>query len=68
VLEYGVEELARLLGIAVCEQFHRALQVGEEDRDLLALALKRCPGGQNLLGEVLGRVGLGRREAARVSD
>ena len=40
-LEHGVEELARLLGIAVGEQLHRALEVGEEDGDLLALALER---------------------------
>jgi len=36
--EHGVEDLARLLGIAVGEQFHRALEVREEDRHLLALA------------------------------
>ena len=40
-LEHGVEELARLLGVAVGEQLHRALEVGEEHGDLLALALER---------------------------
>ena len=40
VLEDGVEELARLLGIAVGEQLHRALEVGEEHGDLLALTLE----------------------------
>ena len=59
VLEHGVEELAGLLGIAVGEQLHRALEVGEEDGHLLALALERGLGGQDLLGEVLGRIGLG---------
>ena len=39
-LEDRVEELARLLGVAVGEQLHRALEVGEEDRDLLALAFE----------------------------
>ncbi len=39
-LEDRVEELPRLLGITVGEQLHRALEVGEEDRDLLALALE----------------------------
>jgi hypothetical protein len=39
VLKNRVQELPRLLGIAVGEQLHRALQVGEEDGDLLALAL-----------------------------
>ena len=61
-LEHGIEELARLLGIAVGEQLHRALEVGEEHRDLLALALEGGLGGEDLLGEVLRRVGLRRRE------
>ena len=56
--EHGVEELARLLGIAVGEQLHRALEVGEEHGDLLALALQRGLGGEDLLGQVLGGVGL----------
>jgi hypothetical protein len=50
VLEDGVEQLARLLGIAVCEQFHGTLQVGEEDRDLLALTFEGAFGGEDLLG------------------
>jgi hypothetical protein len=41
-LEDGVEELARLLGVPVGEQLHRALQIGEEDRHLLTLALQRA--------------------------
>ena len=56
VLEDGVEELPGLLGIAVGQQLHRALEVGEEHRHLLALALERALGGEDLLGEVLGRV------------
>ena len=59
VFEDGVEELARLLGIAVGKQLHRPLQIGEEDRDLLALALQRALGGEDLLGQVLRRVCLG---------
>ena len=55
-LEHRVEELPRLLGIAVGEQLHRALEVGEQHRDLLALALQGALGGEDLLGEVLGRV------------
>ena len=58
MLEDGVEELARLLGVAVGEQLHRALEVGEEDRHLLALAFERGLGGEDLLGEVLGGIGL----------
>ena len=57
-LEDGVEELARLLGVAVGEELHRALQVGEEHRDLLALAFEGGLRGEDLLGEVLRRVGL----------
>jgi hypothetical protein len=53
-LEDGIEELARLLGVAVGEQLHRALEVGEEHRDLLALAFEGGLGGEDLLGEVLG--------------
>ena len=62
VLEDGIEDLARLLGIAVGEQLHRALEVGEEDGDLLALALERRARGEDLLGEVLGSIGIGSRE------
>jgi hypothetical protein len=36
----------------MCEQLHRALDVGEEDGDVLALALQGGPGGPDLLGEV----------------
>ncbi len=58
-LQDGIENLARLLGIAVSQQLHRALEVGEEDRDLLALAFEGGLGGEDLLGEVLGNMGLG---------
>jgi len=58
-VEHNVEDLAGLLRIAISEQLHRALEVGEEHRDLLALAFESCLGGQDLLGEVLGSVGLG---------
>ena len=56
--EHRIEKLARFLGVTVGEQLHRALQVGEQHRDLLALAFERAPGGQDLLGEVPGGVGL----------
>jgi hypothetical protein len=36
---HRIEKLPRLLGIAVGEQLHRPLQVGEQHRDLFALAL-----------------------------
>jgi hypothetical protein len=63
LLEHGVEELAGLLGVAVGEQLHRALQVGEQHGDLLALTFQGFLGEQDPLGEVLGGVGGGRAEA-----
>ena len=59
-LEHRIEQAARLLGIPIGEQLHRALEIGEQHRDLLALALEGVARGQDLLGEVLGGVGLGR--------
>ncbi len=52
-LEHRIEELARLFGVAVGEQLHGALEVGEEDGDLLALAFESGAGGEDALGEVL---------------
>jgi hypothetical protein len=54
--------VAAVIRVAVGEQLHRALEVGEEDRDLLALTLERRFGRQNLLGQVLGGVGFWRTE------
>jgi hypothetical protein len=59
VFEDGIEKLPGLLGITVGEEFHRALEVGEQHSDLLALTFQRALGGEDLLGEVLRRVGLG---------
>jgi hypothetical protein len=63
VLEDGIEQLARLLGITVGQQLHRALEVGEQHGDLLALALEGTLRGENLLGEMLGGVRVGRRRS-----
>ena len=62
-LQHGIEDLAGLLGIAVRQQLHRALEVGEEDRDLLPFAFEGTLRGQDLLGEVLGGIRLGRRRS-----
>ncbi len=62
-LEHRIEELARLLGIAVDQELHRAFQVGKQDGDLLALALESRFGGEDLLGEVPRGVG-GRAQGA----
>jgi hypothetical protein len=57
VLEDRIEDLPRFLGVSVGEQFHRALEVGEKDRDLLALARERGLGRQDALGEMPRSVG-----------
>ncbi len=61
--EHRIEDLTRLLGVTVGEQLHRALEVREEDRHLLALALQGRLGGEDLLREVLRGVGLGERSS-----
>src|SRR6185295_6332797 len=67
--EDGVEQLTRLLGVAVGEQFHRAFEIREEDSHLLALAFQRGLRGKDLLGDVFGDVRLGAGEAAsRLGD
>jgi hypothetical protein len=57
-LEHGIEELPRLFGIAICQELHRALQVGKEDGDLLSLAFQSRLGDENFLGQVPGGVGV----------
>src|SRR6266850_4510082 len=63
--EDGIEQLARLLGVTVGEQFHRTLEIREEDGHLLALAFHRDPRGKDLLGDVFGGIRLGASEATR---
>jgi hypothetical protein len=58
VLDDGVEQLPRLLGVAVGEQLHRGLEVGKEDGDLFTLARQGGLRGEDLLGEVFGGVRL----------
>ena len=64
-LEDRIEQLPRLLGIAVGEQLHRALEISEEHGHLLPFAFERALGGQDSLGEVLGGIGPGRGERIR---
>src|SRR5262249_45441374 len=63
-LEDGIEELTRLLGIAVREQFHRALQIREQDGDLLSLAFQGALRGEDLFGDMSRGVRLMADEAA----
>src|SRR5262245_20153682 len=64
-LEHWIKDLARFLGVTVGEQLHGTLEVREEHRDLFALPLQRGFRGHDLLGEVLGRVGLWRGNPSR---
>src|SRR4051794_29320758 len=66
VLEDRVEELPTLLGIAVRQQLHRSPRVGEEDRDLLPLTLKRGFRHLDPLCQMLGGVRNGGRNCVRV--
>jgi len=50
-LQDRVEKLAGLLRVAIRQQLHRALEIGEQHRDLLAFALH-----QDSLRQVLGCV------------
>ena len=65
VLEHGVEDSTRLLWVAVSEQLHRAFEIGEEHRDLLAFAFECSLRVDDPFGEVLRRVGLRGLEALR---
>ena len=59
-LQHRVKELASLCWVMVGQACHRALEVGEQHGDLLALAFQSAAGGQNLLGKIGGCVGEGR--------
>jgi hypothetical protein len=64
--EDWIDELTRVLGFAIGEQLHGALEVGKQHGDVLALAFKRRLGGEDFLGEVLGGVALGGWDARSV--
>src|SRR5262249_53008393 len=59
----GIEQLPHFLGVPVREELHGALAVGEEHGDLLALPFESRLGRQDLLDQVLRRVGLRRGES-----
>ena len=60
-LHHGVQGRVQdgpgLFRVEVADQLRRALEVGKQHRDLLALAFQGAFGGQDLLGEIGGRVG-----------
>jgi hypothetical protein len=55
-LQHRVEELARLLGVAVGQQLQRAFEISKEHRDLLALPFQSTLRGQDLLDQMTWRV------------
>jgi hypothetical protein len=62
VFKDRIEELPRLLGVPVGQQFHRSLEVSEQYSNLLALAFQGTLGSQYLLREMLRSVRLRRGE------
>jgi hypothetical protein len=65
VFEHGVEELSRLLRIAIGQQFHRTFEVRKEHGDLLSFTFEGSLGGQDLFGKVFWCVALGGIKARR---
>jgi hypothetical protein len=55
-LKDRVEELAGFFGITIGQQFHRSLQVGKEDRNLLAFAFEGGLGGEDFLDQMAGGI------------
>ena len=62
MLKDGIEKLASFLRITVGQQLHRTLDVSKKNRDVFALAFESAFGSENLLGQMLRRVGLRRGE------
>ena len=54
MLEHRVEELARLLRVAVGQQLHGAFEIGKEHRDLLAFAFEGGFGSKDFLARCEG--------------
>ena len=63
-VEGAAHEPVHLLGVEALGQRGEPRDVHEEHGHLLALALERAARREDLLGQVLGRVGLGRGELA----
>jgi hypothetical protein len=63
MLDNRIKKFASFLRIAIGQQLHRTFHVCEKHRDLLALAFERAFSCENLLGEMLGGIGLRRSES-----
>ena len=61
-LEAPVHDPVDLLGVELLGDGGEVRHVGKEDGDELALPFDRAPGGEDLLGQKLGSVGLGMGE------
>src|SRR5258705_643219 len=57
--EHRIEDPPRVFRVAVREKFHRALQVGEENSDLLTFAFECALRSEDPVGEMPRSVGLG---------
>jgi hypothetical protein len=55
--EETIHDSVPLFGTQLHGELHRSFHVGEENRHLLPLALQSASRGEDLLGEMLGRVG-----------
>jgi hypothetical protein len=64
-LDDGIEQASGVFGIAVHQELHRALDVGEQHGNLLALALHRAARGEDTIGQVMRRVAASRAKAGR---
>jgi hypothetical protein len=51
-LEHRVENRPGLFGVALGQELHRALEVGEEHRHLLPFPFQGGLGGEDFLGQV----------------
>jgi hypothetical protein len=61
VVDGGIEELLGGFGVEAADEFRRVFEIGKQHRDLFALPSEGRTGRQDLVGEMGGRIGLGRR-------
>src|SRR5262249_20250440 len=57
MVQRRIEELLGSLGVETPDEFRRVLEIGKEDSHLLALTCQGGADGEDLFGQVWGRVG-----------
>ena len=62
-VDHRIEQPIRIFRVLIGDQLGRTLDVSKQHGDLLALTFEAFLGGKYSLGQMLGRVGLGRAEA-----